>query len=80
MEPKDQLPSYNRSTPAATTTMADITPPTLTLKLAALLAVLDEEAEDAVDEEDAEAAALPASLSALASALLDAIALHALWR
>lgn len=41
-----------------TTTTADITPPTLTLKLAALLAVL--EADAAVDDEEAEAAALPA--------------------
>lgn len=66
------------SMPAATTTMADIIPPTLTLKLAALLAVL--EAEAALDEEDAEAAALPASFAALASAWVDAIALHALQR
>jgi hypothetical protein len=64
------------SMPAATTTTADITPPTLTLKLAALLAVV--EAEAALDEDDAEAAALPASFAALVSALVDAIALHAL--
>jgi hypothetical protein len=39
--------------PIATTTTADITPPTLTLKLAALVEVLDAEADVEEAEEDA---------------------------
>ena len=53
-------PSYTKSMPAATTTIADIMPPTLTLMLLALLVeVLDAVAEAEEADEDEAAAFAP---------------------